>query len=137
MVFVISPRIQQELDLLRKFYPDLEFIEQGLWVRILNFPLPQDKPWNRKTTDVAFQIPIAYPGTPPYGIYVPSGLTYDGAPPQNYQDRANQQPPFSGQWGIFSWSPADGQWKTSSDMLTGSNLLNFVRSFADRFREGA
>ena len=133
---MFSPRIQQELELLRKVYANLEFIEQGLWVRIPEYPLPQG-PWNRKTTDIAFQIPVAYPGAPPYGIYVPTGLTYNGAPLNNYQDQASQQPPFQGKWGIFSWTPLDGQWKPTSDLLSGPNLLNFVRSFVDRFKEGS
>ena len=133
---MVSPRIHDELELLRKFYPNLEFVEQGLWMQIPDFPLPTVKAWNRKTTNVAFPIPAGYPGAPPYGIYVRSGLTYNGAPPGNYQDRASQQPPFPGEWGVFSWSPADGQWRPSADLLSGSNLLNFVRSFTDRFKEG-
>lgn len=132
---MLSPRIQHELELLRKFFLNLEFIDKGLWIRIPEYPLPPG-PWNRKATDVAFQVPVAYPGTPPYGIYVPSGLTYNGIPPANYKDRASQQPPFQGTWGIFSWSPRDGQWRPTSDLLSGPNLLNFVRSFANRFKEG-
>jgi len=131
-----SQRIQEELELLRKFYPRLEFVEQGLWVHIPDYPLPQEKQWNRNTTDVAFQIPGPYPGTPPYGIYVPSGLACNVGKPDNYQNPASQQPPFGGQWGIFSWSPDDGQWKPSSNILAGPNLLNFVRGFADRFKQG-
>ena len=125
-------RIQEELELLRKFYPKLEFVESGLWIRILDYPIPQDRQWNKTATDVAFQIPAGYPGTPPYGIYVPQGLTCNGSSPPN----ANQQPPFGGQWGILSWTPVDGQWRPSTNISSSSNLLNWVRSFVDRFKEG-
>jgi hypothetical protein len=134
-----APRVQEELIHLRKFYPKLEFVEKGLWIRIPDFPLPQDKDklWNRERTDVAFQIPIQYPGTHPYGFFVPSGLTCNGTAPKEYQDQCSEQLPFDGQWGKFSWSPVGGQWKPSSDILVaGANLLNFVRTFTDRFKEG-
>jgi hypothetical protein len=103
-----SQRILEELDLLRKYYPNLEFVEQGLWFRIPDYPLPQEKQWNRITTDVAFQVPAAYPGAPPYGIYVPSGLRCGEVIPDNYQEPAGQQPPFGGQWSMLSWAPDDG-----------------------------
>ncbi len=113
----------------------MEFVEQGLWVRIPDYPLPQEKQWNRVSTDVVFQIPAAYPGSPPYGFYVRSGIRCADAQPGNYKEPADQQPPFEGQWAMFSWTPDNGQWRPT-DNLTGTNLLNVVRSFADRFREG-
>ncbi|HXG06097.1 MAG TPA: hypothetical protein VNI77_02085 [Nitrososphaera sp.] len=86
---------------------------------------------------MAFQIPLAgYPGVPPYGIYAPAGLTFKGVLPDNYTEPASAQPPFGGTWGVFSWTPEDGQWRATADLVTGSNLLNWVLSFADRFREG-
>lgn len=127
-------RIQQELELLRKRYPDLEYQEESHWVRIPAYALPAG--WNRPSTHVAFQIPTAYPGTPPYGIYVPAGLTFNAARPNNYTEPASTQPPFEGSWGIFSWAPADGQWRPTADRVTGSNLSNWASGFADRFREG-
>ncbi len=132
-----SPRIQEELALLRKYFPNVDFVEQGLWFRLPEYSLPPDMPWEPKTTSVAFQAPGGYPGTPPYGIYILEGLIYNGSSPNNYQFPASQQPPFAGKWGILSWSPEDSQWRPTSDVKTGSNLLNFVRSFVDRFRQGA
>ena len=130
----MEERIEQELVLLRRYHPDLEYKEEGRWVRILAYPLPEG--WNRSSTDVAFQIIVGYPGTPPYGIYAPAGLTFNGARPDNYVEPASTQPPFPGTWGIFSWTPVEGQWRATADLLTGSNLLNWVIGFADRFREG-
>lgn len=128
----MQSRIDQELALLRKYYSSLEYQQNGQWVRIASHPLPPD--WNKKTTDVAFQIPIGYPGMPPYGIYVPLGLLYKDSVPKDYK-AAENRPPFEGTWGIFSWTH-DAPWKPTGDLITGTNLLNWVRGFSDRFKEG-
>lgn len=130
----MEERIEKELALLRQRYHDLEYKEEGHWIRIPSYPLREG--WNRASTDVAFQIPVSYPGTPPYGIYTPAGLLFNGERPNNYTEPGSNQPPLPGTWGIFSWSPADGQWRPTADLSTGSNLLNWVIGFADRFREG-
>jgi len=125
-------RIDQELALLRKYYSSVEYQQNGQWVRIASYLLPPE--WNKEITDVAFQIPIGYPGTPPYGIYVPVGLLHKDLVPKDYKVAENQLP-FEGPWGIFSWTH-DGLWKPTGDLITGANLLNWVRGFSDRFREG-
>lgn len=130
----MEQRIGQELELLRRRFSNLEYREDGRWIRVAEYPLPEG--WNRPATDVAFQIPVGYPGTPPYGIYVPSGLLFQGARPDNYTEPASAQPPFGGTWGIFSWTPEDGQWNPTVDLVTGRNLLNWIIGVADRFREG-
>jgi hypothetical protein len=127
-------RIDQELALLLTLYPGLEYVAIGRWVQIPSYSLQPG--WNRARTDIAFQIPVAYPGTPPYGIYVPAGVQFNGARPSNYAEPAGNQPPFGGTWGIFSWQPADGQWRPTADIVSGANLLNWVLGFADRFQEG-
>ena len=127
-------RIEQELELLRRRYADVDYREVGDWVRI--HPVPTAAGWSQPEISVAFQIPQGYPGTPPYGFYVPRGLNYGGAQPQSYQDLAGTQPPFEGEWGMFSWAHDSG-WRATGDVVGGSNLLNWTMSFADRFREGA
>jgi len=130
----MQERIQQELPLLRQRWPNVEYREEGNWVRIPSYALPNG--WNREVTEVAFAIPVGYPGTPPYGISVPSGILFSGARPKDYTEPAPTQPPFGGTWGIFSWAPADGQWRPAADPVSGSNLVNWVLGFAVRFREG-
>lgn len=130
----MEERITQELALLRTRYPELEYKEDGRWIRIPSFPLPGG--WNRTSTDVSFQIPVGYPGTPPYGIYTPVGLLFNGAPPGEYREPAPTQPPFEGTWGIFSWQPDTGQWRPAANLTAGSNLLNWTVGFGDRFRQG-
>lgn len=129
---MLEERIQKELELLRARY-NVEFVEEGRWARIASYPLPPG--WNRPATAVAFQIPVGYPGTPPYGIYVPVGIAFNSQPPNNYKEPAPTQPPFGGTWGIFSWQP-DGQWQATADIISGSHLLNWVIGFAGRFGEG-
>jgi hypothetical protein len=103
-------------------------------VRIPSYSMPPG--WNRAVSDVAFQIPVGYPGTPPYGFYVPAGIAFKGQRPNNYTEPAQNRPPFDGEWGIFSWAPADGQWRATGDLSTGCNLLNWVLGFSKRIQEG-
>lgn len=130
----MNERIAAEMDLLRKKFPDLEHTEEGQWVHIPSYPLPEG--WNRSATDVAFQMPQSYPGTPPYGIYVPVGILFNESRPESYTEPAPAQPPFAGTWGIFSWTTVDGQWRATTDPLTGANLINWVIGFTQRFKEG-
>ncbi len=129
----MQPRLEQELALLSKRYPGMEYREAGQWVRIPGYPLAEG--WNRTSTDVAFQIPTSYPGTPPYGIYVPASITFKNEKPDHYREPSDNQPPFGGSWGIFSWA-VEGEWRATADLVTGSNLANWVSGFADRFRQG-
>jgi len=130
----MQERIEQELALLRKRHPGLEYQPEGGWVKIPAYALPEG--WNRVVTDVAFQIRSGYPGTPPYGIYVPAGIKFKSEKPNDYTEPASNQPPFAGAWGVFSWAHIDGEWRATTDLVTGSNLANWVSGFAARFAEG-
>jgi hypothetical protein len=131
----MTPRLKKEFELLVLRYPGTLFIDEGSWFRIPGYPLPGG--WNRQSTDTAFQVPAGYPGSPPYGIFVPAGLRFKETKPESYQEPANNRPPFEGDWGFFSWS-VDGQWMVpTADFVGGANLLSFVTSFADRFAQGA
>lgn len=130
----MPPRLAKELELLRRHYPGLEFVESGYWFLIPGYPLPKD--WNRGSTHTAFQAPPGYPGSAPYGFYVPSDLRVKEAKPA-WQEPAQNRPPFAGEWAFFSWA-VDGQWPApTTDFIGGANLLSFTLSFADRFTQGA
>lgn len=131
----MNNRIEKELALLGFFYPKVTYIKDGQWVLIEDYPIPPGLPWNREKTNVCFQIPTAYPGAPPYGFYVPFGILCNGESPLNYREPADNKPPFPGVWGVFSWTQESG-WHATDDPHTGSNLLNFVRTFGNRFLEG-
>ena len=130
----MNERIEAELALVQQRFPEVEYLDEGCWFRVLSYQLPEG--WNLSETDVAFQIAQGYPGQPPYGFYVPSGILFQGNQPNNYTEPVSNQPPFGGTWGQFSWAPADGQWKPAADVHQGSNLLNWVNGFAGRFRDG-
>lgn len=63
----MKERIDKELELLGQHFPHLEYRADGQWVRIPAYPLPSG--WTPQVPDVVFQIPTAFPGTPPYGFY--------------------------------------------------------------------
>jgi len=132
----MQERIEAELTLLRQRFSEAEYLELGHWVRIPSYPLPEG--WTWSSTEVAFQIPVdrGYPGTPLYGIYVPSGIRFEGSQPDNYNEPAGTQPPFPGAWGVFSWTPESGEWRPTDDLRKGSNLLNWAMGIAVRFRQG-
>ena len=132
----MQERIDKELALLRRSYPDVEYQPEGRWVRVPAYPLPPG--WSRATTDVAFDIPSEFPGGPPYGIYVPAGLTFKGQCPENYTEPSSKQPPFGGTWGVLSWTTLDGRWRATvePDPTRGYSLLSWVKGYAVRFREG-
>ena len=129
----MTERIREELNLIQQAFPNLVYVEEGRWVCLISYPLPDG--WNRAATDVAFQIGDGYPTTPPYGFYVHSGIKFEGATPNDYTDTVSYEPPFEGTWGQFSWTP--NEWKPAGDVRRGSNLLKWSRGFADRFQEGA
>ncbi len=120
--------------MVRRKYPAAVLHEEGRWVLIPSYPLPQG--WNRSETEVAFQINDGHPGVPPYGFYVPIGLEFEGHRPVNYTDPATEQPPFDGTWGLFSWVPEDGEWQPKAEAEKGSNLLDWVNGFTVRFADG-
>jgi len=130
----MTERVSKEIHLLRTKYPDLEVSPDGNWVMLHKYPLSSG--WSKDLTDIVFQIPVSYPGSPPYGILTPSRLLFDGLQPDNYVQASGNIPPFSGEWWIFSWQPADGEWKPGSEPIRGSNLLNWVMGFKTRFQEG-
>ena len=130
----MDERIEDELRLLRRHFEQVDYVAEGRWVRI--WPVETGSGWSHNTVAAVFQIPTGFPGAPPYGFYVPVGITHNGSEPQNYQPIAPSQPPFEGEWAMFSWAP-DESWRATSDLVTGSNLSNWARSFRDRFAEGA
>jgi hypothetical protein len=127
----MQARIKQELDLLRRYYSDLEYREEGLWVLLPHYPIAAL--WSAQDIPVCFQIPVGYAATAPYGIYVPADLTYGGKVPNNASDPPHP-PPFPGKWRILSWAPEN--WRPTTDVETGSNLWGWCRGFTERFKSG-
>jgi hypothetical protein len=136
--WLMRPRIEQELALLRQFYSDLEhvFKESEDWFLLPDFPmLPGWRIGENETSQapLCFQISAGYPSAQPYGFLLPAGINFQGTAPGN--STASNAPPFSGSWQQFSWQPET--WFPTGDVRKGSNLLVWVRSFTIRLREGA
>lgn len=126
-------RAEAELALLREGWPALAWHEDGQWVCLPSHPLP--KGWSQDKVDVAFQIPPGDPTQAPYAFYANANLSFDGQQPQNYTPEASAALPWAGSWSVFSWAPET--WAPAADVRTGANMRSFVRSFTDRFEDGA
>lgn len=121
--------VSEQVALLRTQWPDLIYVEADHWVLIPGWNLPEG--WSVRRADIAFRIP-ANPHVAPYAFYLNNqGPTYKGETPDNVS--ASDAVPFPGQWTAFSWAPV-GPWSAAGGGV--SNMLNFVRSFADRLAEG-
>lgn len=128
----MKERWQEELELLKKAYPDLETSEtDGHWCRLPSYRVPGEA-FQPEMVEVAFRIP-GQAGEQPYGFWVRPGVEAEGgATISNYSFPATT--PWGSDWGQFSWSPVS--WLPKADVRAGSNMVNFVRSFADRLGEG-
>lgn len=129
-------RIREEFDLIIRRFPDAILSQCLTWIHFPKYKLPEGRNWNKSEIPVCINIPRGYPGAMPYGIYVPTDLRCNNQIPGSFQPKAKNSPSFPGDWGMFSWSPVNGQWKPSSDISKGSNLYNFLLTFQDRFNEG-
>jgi hypothetical protein len=126
----MNERWQEELELLREYFPELEYSEHGgeHWCRLPSYPVTGGK-FRPESVEVAFRIPPR-PGEPPYAFWVrPAVEAVNGGPIQNYTNPAPTA--WGSDWAQFSWSPLE--WVPKADVGTPPNMLTFVRSFADRF----
>jgi hypothetical protein len=129
-------RLEQELELLRSGYPDLEYslVDGAHWVRIPAYPVPGG--WFAgeeiiTAVEISFQIPQV--GQPPYAFRTRPVITLAGAQtPNNYT--APVSTPWGNDFAQFSWSPV-GPWVPKTDIRAGANMLNFSRSFAERLED--
>ncbi len=125
-------RLADELALLRTAHPDVEdrSVDGAVWARIPEYSVPDG--WSAQSVELAFQIPVQA-GQAPYGFYVRPALKLaNGTVPSNYTAAATT--PWGDDFAKFSWSPLE-QWIPKVNVREGANMLNFVRSFADRFQE--
>lgn len=133
----MTDRIKEEIELIRKSYElDFQSVRNIYWLKIKGYQLPKGMGWNMGVIDVCMMIQPNHPAAPPYGIYVPSGLRINGqTPADNYQEIANNKPPFEGNWGMISWG-IEGQWQPKSEITKGDNLLNVIHSYSVKFKNG-
>ena len=128
----MNPRLEAELTLLRQRYNKVEYLAASSmhWFRVEMLRTPEG--WSPEEIPVVFSVTEGHPGTQPYGFFVPTELNLHGNPPSG--NAAPHPPPFDGAWQFLSWQP-DG-WFATADVLSGSNLWSWVRTFMHRLREG-
>lgn len=128
----MTARVEIELKLLRRFWPDLEYRAADHWVRLPEDSVPAG--WNHSRVAVSFRIPGDV-GVQPYGFYVSPTLmlVQNGGlvTPTNFTCPADT--PFDGMWAMFSWSPLS--WSPTAEVERGENMTHFVRSFRDRLEQ--
>jgi hypothetical protein len=124
-------RIEEELRLLKQYFPEILYREDGRWVLFPRYALPEGR-WSVNEVRMAVQFPPGFPGNGPYAFQVSPRLRLaNGSPPSNSADSA--EPPFGGEWLKFSWSLPE--WRATADIQTGFNMLNFVLTIKNRLEE--
>jgi Prokaryotic E2 family E len=130
-------RVEEELALVRTAFPaaELDPHDEVNWVRIPAYPLPPGVYQEGEELELlAFRIP-AQAAEAPYGFWVHPGLELSsGQPLGNYT--YSTETPWGNDWGQFSWSP-EGPWVPKTEIRSGANMLDFVRSFTVRLEEAA
>lgn len=133
-------RVDAELGLLRCWFgASLDFEPAEQWVRLRDYRVPADL-WRPTMLEIAFQIPMDMAANP-YGF---SARGNDGSVTGGFQPTGGStignytypsQTPWGGEFGRFSWQLIE--WLPADPIEAGSTVLDFARSIADRFREGA
>jgi hypothetical protein len=122
-------RVREEIELLKRQFPDLQHGDQLDWVLIPELVLPAGR-FNKERTKLLFRIPVGYPQTGPDNFFVDVDLRLkDGSNPPAFnpnRDSSSGPAPTSGDWGWFSWHPQ--AWRPAATIEGGDNLLGFVRA---------
>jgi len=128
----MNARVEAELGLLRQHYRQVDYLAANAmhWFQVHGIRVPEN--WSPPEFAAVFPVTEGHPGVEPYGFFVPAELTFNGKPPA--ETGPPHQPPFEGSWRFLSWKPVG--WRPAADVLTGSNLWGWVRTFVDRLREG-
>lgn len=117
----------------------------GGWVIIHDFPLPDgfiyrkdEKTEKARSTSILILLPADYPKTPPDWFYMDPTLRRekDNQPPQHYfeqwSERLAPQDPRQKGWAA-GCVHIRGNWRPSSNPLTGHSLLTVCRIIRETF----
>jgi len=122
-------RVREEIELLKRQFPDLQHGDQLDWVLIPELVLPAGR-FNKERTKLLFRIPVGYPQTGPDNFFVDVDLRLkDNSNPPAFnanKESSNGPAPVPGEWGWFSWHPQS--WRPAATIEGGDNLLGFVRA---------
>lgn len=119
-------RLLEELELLRRLYPDVRYGDN--WVLVPAYRLPPSR-FNLDSTPVLFTVPIGYPATGPDNFFVDVSLRLkNGSAPPAFNPNQNSSTgsaPIPGNWGWFSWHPST--WRPKAKPEAGDNLVTFLK----------
>lgn len=122
-------RVRDEIELLKRQFPELRHGDQLDWVLIPELVLPQAR-FNKTSTKLLFRIPVGYPQTGPDNFFVDADLRLrDGSSPLAFNvgpQSSSGAAPLEGNWGWFSWHPQ--KWRPAATIEGGDNLGGFVRA---------
>ena len=129
-------RLEEELSLIASVFRNV--IRSGDWFLIPDDSRAVRHGWTPNPFPVAFHAQPGHPGQVPYGIYLPSSTQIGGQTPNDFSVTASNRPPFAAQWGVLSWQgDADRKpWVSRTNIREGANLLNFVLTFEERYKQG-
>ena len=129
-------RLEEEHGLIASVFPSVVRLRD--WFLIPDDSRAKRYGWTPDPFPVAFHAQPEHPGQVPYGIYVQSSARVGKRTPSNFRAKASNRPPFDGQWGVLSWQgDTNGRpWVPAREIREGDNLLNFLITFEERFREG-
>jgi len=128
---VSDERLLTEVALVRADFPGLEFQEHDLWARIPVYPLRDG--WGRESVEIAFRFPRDTLTEEPYGFWVrPALVLPGGGTPTNASD-APLETGFGPGFQQFSWAPE--AWRPTPEVRCGTNMRDWVRSFARRLEQ--
>lgn len=120
-------RVREELERVKKRFPDLRFGEQLNWFLIPSFPLPIGR-FEQADTPVLVMVPPGYPNTGPDNFFVRQDLRLKGGgTPPAFNPNNNSSSgtaPVPGEWGWFSWHPQ--VWRPAANVDQGDNLQTYI-----------
>ncbi len=125
-----AERLQAELQLLKRRYPELEARDDG-WCRFASYSLPDG--WSSQQVELAFRVPENLPGEIPYAFWTRPVLTLSGGGPPSNADGPPVEIVFGSGWQQWSWQLED--WRPADTPAAGSNMVDHVRSIGYRFEE--
>jgi hypothetical protein len=122
-----AQRVYREAVLMARQFGTVEYDdEDGRWVHIPRFPLPEG--WDRATTALMLVLPSGYPHVPPNGFYIDRFLrTQRGRRIDHYfEERGGYNPYADKGWGWFCIHLRQRAWRPTGNVVGGDNLLKLT-----------
>ena len=120
-------RVYREALLLARQFGVVDYDEEdGQWVRIPDFPLPEG--WGQPVTELLLVLPAGYPHVPPNGFFIDRRLRIQmGHRIDHYFEERSEYNPLAGKgWAWFCIHLDRHAWRPTADVLRGDNLVKLA-----------